>query len=163
MLELMKKALLFLIGPPNNVLYAAATFFMVNGVLDFFRKHDPPKTKAAILRGNLEKLLAYTAFLIIANRIDAMAIGHLFGWEGSTQLLVCIFLFAREVRLILDYIQGRGIQIPFILDTRLTQMEKGELQSMQQGDEIMQRLASLQEKMAYLQSLVENQKRGEKS
>lgn len=126
---ILQKVLLFLFGAPHNVMYTAATFVGINFILDFFRKYEPPKTKKTLLHDILKRLLAYMAFIIIATRVDALAVDALFGWEGSTQFLVCLYIVAREIRVILDYIRAQGIDIPLILDSRIGQMERSETQS----------------------------------
>lgn len=118
-LETLKTILVFLVGTPHQALYTAATFLALNFVLDFFRKFEPPKKKMVILKESFKRLLAYLAFIIIATRIDSLAIDELFGWEGSTQFLVCLYILAREIRVILDFIRQQGINVPTILDDRI--------------------------------------------
>lgn len=127
-MTLLTKVLLFLFGAPHKVMYTAATFTAVNLILDFFRKYEPPKTKKEIFRDFLKRLLAYIAFIVIGTRVDGLAVDALFGWEGSTQFLVCLYIVAREIRVILDYIRQQGIDIPLILDNRIGQMERSETQ-----------------------------------
>lgn len=127
-IEFLKKALLFLFGPPHNVLYSAAAFVGVNLVLDFFRKYEPPKKFKQIMHEFLKRLLAYMAFLIIANRVDALGVGMMFGWEGSTQLPVSLYIMAREIRVIFTFIREQGIDIPGVLEQRTGQMERNETQ-----------------------------------
>lgn len=124
--SILKKMLLFLFGVPHSVMYTAATFVGVNFVLDFFRKHEPPKKVKELLHEFLKRLLAYMAFIIIAARVDALGVDALYGWEGSAQFLVCLYVMAREIRVILNYIQQQGIAIPGILDSRIGQMERDE-------------------------------------
>lgn len=122
-LETLKTIFTFLFGEPHNIMYTAGTFVAVNLVLDFFRKFEPPKKKKVILQEFIKRTLAYAAFLIIANRIDVLAIGEYLGWNGSTQMPVCLYIMAREIRVIFDYMRQQGIDIPSIFGNRLNQME----------------------------------------
>jgi phage-related holin len=124
LLDFLVRAFHFLFGKSHEAMYTAATLIVLNTILDFFRKYEPPKTKKDIFRSAVEKILAYMAFLILATRVDAMAVNALFGWEGSSQFLVCIYIVAREMRVILEYIRGRGIEIPGFLDARIGQLER---------------------------------------
>lgn len=172
-MEMLKHALLFLFGEPHKAMYTGLTFTGVNFILDFFRKYDPPKKVKQIARGIGKKLLAYSAFVIIATRIDALAIGALMGWEGSTQFLVFLYILTREIRSIFDYIREQGIEIPGILSSRIEQVEQhangnsGDMSGMSLSGEITgihnmpvntdpvsidEKIAQLQQQMASLQN-----------
>jgi len=125
-IEFLKRALLFLFGTPHNVMYSAAAFVGVNLVLDFFRRYEPPKRIKQILHEFLKRLLAYMAFIVIAARIDAHDVSAMFGWEGSTQLPVCLYIMAREIRVIFSFIREQGIDVPITLDNRVEQMKRSE-------------------------------------
>ena len=176
--NVIKEILLFLFGEPHPALYAAITFIVVNFILDFFRKHEPPKTKQEITENVIKRILAYMAFIIAAVRLDALALGSLFGWDGSTQLPVCLYTLSRELRQIFYYIESQGIEIPFILEKRTSQMKHGgtedntfrgfhveDLRGEVDADELDEKLASLKGQMAYVELLrqTNNIKGGEES
>lgn len=128
-IALLKTVLLFLFGAPHKVMYTAMTFTGVNMILDFFRRYEPPKTKKQVLKDFFKRLLAYIAFVVIGARLDSLMVDSLFGWEGSTQMLVCLYIAGREIRIILDYIRQQGIDVPLILEQRAGQMERTETQA----------------------------------
>lgn len=100
-------------------MYSAATAMCLNFILDFARKYEPPKAKKVIFKEIIKRTLAYFSFVIIAVRIDELGIADLLDWTGSTQYIVCLYIAAREIRFILDYIRQQGITIPGVLDARV--------------------------------------------
>jgi hypothetical protein len=131
-MALVEKALLFLFGVPHKALYTAALFVGINFVLDFFRKYEPPKKVKQIIHEFVKRLLAYMAFLIIAARVDALELAAIFGWEGSSQYLVSLWVAAREIKVIFDYIRQQGIEIPGVLEARVGQFGQHGSQDPQQ-------------------------------
>lgn len=167
------KVLLFLFGASHNAMYTALTFTGLNIILDFVRKYEPPKGKKVILKDFLKRLLAYASFVIIATRIDSLAMNELFGWEGSTQFLVCLYIISREIKLILDYIRSQGIEIPFILETRVGQIREHSQGKPDNTDEfstmsipappeaIDARIVTIKQQLADIERMRQNEKDGD--
>lgn len=172
-LATLSKVLLFLFGASHNAMYTALTFTGLNFILDFVRKYEPPKGKKDILKDFLKRLLAYAAFIIIATRIDSLAMDDLFGWNGSTQFLVCLYILSREIKLILNYIRGQGIEIPFILETRVGNMRDHSQGTPQNMDEftamstpaspevIDARISNIKQQLADIERMRQNEKDGD--
>lgn len=121
-LELLEKIMNFIIGKPHEVMGWAFLVVLVNIIVSSIRT----KTIIPNIKEGLETAFGYLAFIILANIIDRLAIDNLFGWTGSTQFMVCLFIVAREIRKIYSWLTERfGFTIP-ILDSRLSQMEQGE-------------------------------------
>lgn len=121
-MDWLEKIMHFVIGKPHQTMGVAYLLVVLNIAVSYFRT----KAFKTSFRDGMEKMFAYTCFIIMANVLDMLAIDNLFGWEGSTQYMVCIYIVAREIRMISNYLTERyGISIP-ILDNRLSQMEQGQ-------------------------------------
>jgi hypothetical protein len=109
----------FIIGKPHKVMGMAYLMIVVNMVVQ-----KRTGSLKALLLDTGEKLIAYTAFIIIANMIDNLAIDSLSGWKGSTQFMVCIWIAVRNIRLVYNYLSKKyDMDIP-IIGERLTMLEK---------------------------------------
>lgn len=118
--ELIQQIYVFVLGEPNQMVGTVFLFILLNAGVSLFRKEAFSKT----FREAWEKVFAYLTLIIIANRMDAMAVNDLINWEGPTRLIACLYLFARECKLIMTYLKDKyGINIP-IINSRLDQMTK---------------------------------------
>jgi len=118
------EAIKFLIGPMSPTLTTAACFFgaacLANIIQDGVNKQIALKL--------FKKLFSYLIYLMVANRIDAMGLSLLFGWHGSTQLLVAAWIAVMEIKEIFAKVKVFGeIDIPPIIDQRLGQMQNGQV------------------------------------
>ena len=113
----------FLFGMPSQAMYTAATFTFLSIFLQMYDKFTKKQLDTDYIKSAIGIFLGYGAFLIIATRIDALAVDKVFGWQGSTQFLVCIYIIGRKAKEILIYIQSKGIPIPGVLAKRIEQMD----------------------------------------
>lgn len=121
--ELLQSILHFVVGPVHKVLNTLILVTVLNTGIDLFLK----KGFKASVKNLGERLFAYTILIIVANRIDDLLVNDLFGWQGSTQFLVCLALVSRELKVITTYIYERfGIRTA-ILDRRLDDMAESRL------------------------------------
>lgn len=112
--------LLFVFGEFTKAFKTLLVFIPITTITLMFRskKNQYPK----ILKESLKKLIAYLMFIIIAVRIDDLAINALFGWEGTTQLLVCLGLIAKELRQMIINIEKMGYKAPSVLTKRINEL-----------------------------------------
>ncbi len=118
------KIITFIIGPITPTLITAIFFCLgASGarlVQQGFKKE--------VLSKIFKRILSYFFFLMIANRLDSMGVNTLFGWQGTTQLLVAVWIAVTEVREIITIIKQFGeIELPPIMEDRLNQMEQGKV------------------------------------
>lgn len=102
---------------------SAAAFILVNFLIDSATKRRGLKVEVIEV---LKKLLAYLAFLVIANRLDVLVVDSLFGWHGSSQMLVCLYIIGREVKFILTQVGLLGVAPPPILERRINDLIHGQ-------------------------------------
>jgi len=124
--ELLHEIFIFLFGKPHQAMYAAATLTAINGLLNVYEEYKKDNLRKEFIEKNVFQFLGYGVFLIIATRMDALAVDAVFGWEGSTQFLVCIYIIGRKIKEILFYMQSKGIEIPGVLAKRIEQMSEEE-------------------------------------
>lgn len=114
----------FLFGQLTNAFWTMIAFVGGNVVLGRFRKERLPWRE--YLSGEFKKLIIYLVFVMIANRIDELAVGPLYGWNGSTQLLVSLGLIAKELKTAFELFDELGVEVPFVLQKRTDQMYNGD-------------------------------------
>lgn len=117
------KVIDFVIGKPHKTMGMMYVLVLMNTIISMFQT----KNVRVSLSESLEKAVAYTVFIILGNFLDNLMINELFNWTGSTQFLICLYLVAREIKMIKDYLSQRyGIEIP-ILNERLTHLENSQI------------------------------------
>lgn len=113
----------FVIGKPHKTMGMMYVLVIMNMIISMFQT----KNVRVSLSESLEKAVAYTIFIILGNFLDNLVINELFNWTGSTQFLICLYLVAREMKMVKDYLSQRyGIEIP-ILNERIGQLENGQV------------------------------------
>ena len=113
----------FIIGKPHKTMGMMYVLVLMNAIISMFQT----KNVRVSLSESLEKAVAYTVFIILGNFLDNLVINELFNWAGSTQFLICLYLVAREIKMVKDYLSQRyGIEIP-ILNERLTHLESSQI------------------------------------
>lgn len=157
-MQILKQVFIFLFGQPHEAMYTAATLTALVFGMYFLGKYDPPKTKRQILRLVLERGFAYLAFLILANRIDQLAVDKMFEWQGATQFVVCMYIIGKKGKIILNFIRARGIEVPGVLDSRLDNMHNagGAPQPLITPDALTSKLKGLKDKMTEAESKQED-------
>lgn len=113
-------------GRLPELLYSAIAFILVNFLIDVACKRRGLKVESAELG---KKVLAYLAFLVIANRLDGLVINNLFGWYGSSQMITAIYIIGREIKIILKHVELLGVEPPPILERRVDDMINGQIRS----------------------------------
>lgn len=124
--ELLYEIFIFLFGKPHQAMYAATTMTAINAMLNIYEEYKKDKLAKEFIEKNVFQFLGYGVFLIIATRMDALAVDAVFGWEGSTQFLVCIYIIGKKIKEILFYMQSKGLEIPGVLAKRIEQMSEEE-------------------------------------
>ena len=117
------KVIDFIIGKPHKTMGMMYILVFMNMIISMFQT----KNVRVSLSESFEKAVAYTVFIILGNFLDNLIINQLFNWTGSTQFLICLYLVAREIKMVKDYLSQRyGIDIP-ILNERLTHLENSQI------------------------------------
>lgn len=148
----LQNALLFLFGQPNNMMTSALTFIAAGFVLSLMMTYDPPKTKRQILKESLERYIAYAVFLVIAVRIDSLAIDSMMGWEGSSQSLVLLYIIGTQIQKVLQYFRSKGIEVPGFLAGRADQLRGPEDPHAVNPAELQAKVESLKQQIESMQS-----------
>jgi hypothetical protein len=99
--------------------------------------------------------VAYLLFYILAHRLDALLIDNLFGWKGSTKMLMILGLIGKDIRQILTRLGEWSGQIaPGILISRITQMEKANVNGeVVDGNALDQKIENLRKNLEKLKEL----------
>lgn len=118
------EVILFIIGPNSQTLCTAAVFFGLGSVFKIKKEGLNRLSIDQVIKNGM----SYLAYLIIANRLDAMGVNNLFGFQGSSQLLVAVWIAIRELRVIMGDIRAiGGVEPPPIMSDRMDQMERGQV------------------------------------
>lgn len=126
---LLHKILDFALGditsaPLAPAISTLAVILFFGTVVDVLNATDK---KEALVK-SLKKIFAYFIFLVVAHRIDVLAVDRLFDWKGSTEYLVILGLAVREGKPLLIRIGAwAGVLPPELLTKRLDQMEQGKV------------------------------------
>ncbi len=118
----MKDTICFLIGPMSPTLTTAMCFCLASCIARIVQQGVSRDTLGKISK----RILSYFIFLLVANRMDAMGLSLLFGWQGTTQLLVAAWIAVTEVKNIFLLVKQFGeVEAPAIISERLNQMNPG--------------------------------------
>lgn len=149
----LKSVVTFVLGnifePP--LASAMATLGIVLAIAMVYEVAALPDRKGSLV-ANLKKQTAYLIFVILAHRLDELAVDRMFGWQGSTQQLVCLALAVREGLPVLRKIgQWAGVVPPDVLTSRLSQMEGSQVSAGYiDGRDLDLKIQNLKENMAKL-------------
>lgn len=102
--------------------------------------------------GVLRRVIAYLVFLIVAHRLDELAVDRMFDWKGSTQYIITLGLCVTEGLPLLRRIgQWADVTPPDVLTRRLSQMEQGNISAEYiDGRELDLKIQNLRENMEKL-------------
>ena len=147
-----ESAMLFLIGTPTQLMAVAYMLLLLNLLSDLLHGRPRGRTRKRRKRKTSanfgEKLFAYTVFIILGNSLDLMMVNDLTGWEGSSQLLVCLDLVRREGKALLHTLETRyGISVPF-LNIRFEGLGKEQVKSSEPNATIDQELEDIRKEIA---------------
>ena len=143
----------FLLGDIDRFLLTALALVGANFAISMIL-HKTSRKELVIY--HFKKLLAYLLLVMVAVRLDELVINMVFDWKGSSHLLMCLYIIARELRPVLDGIGKLGVPVPKFLDTRIRDMEEGNAKPRYDyGDPKMidERIRYLQENMERIREL----------
>ncbi|MDD3364966.1 MAG: hypothetical protein PHZ03_08305 [Syntrophomonas sp.] len=119
-----KDTICFLIGPMSPTLTTAMCFCLASCIARIVQQGFSWDTLEKISK----RILSYFIFLLVANRMDAMGLSMLLGWQGTTQLLVAAWIAVTEVKNIFILVKQFGeVETPTIISERLNQMQVGQI------------------------------------
>ncbi|MDD3308078.1 MAG: hypothetical protein PHO29_13410, partial [Acetobacterium sp.] len=123
-LKALNNTVSFLIGPMSPTLTTAVCFCLASSVARIVQQGLIWDTLTKISK----RILSYFIFLLVANRMDAMGLNMLLGWQGNTQLLVAAWIAINELKNIFLLVKQFGeIEPPAIITERMDHLQMGQI------------------------------------
>ncbi|MEN6350628.1 MAG: hypothetical protein ABFD08_14680 [Syntrophomonas sp.] len=118
-----KETIFFLIGPMSPTLTTAVCFCLASCIARIVQQGFSGDTLSKISK----RILSYFFFLLVANRMDAMELNLLLGWQGNTQILVAAWIAVTEAKNIFLLVKQFGeVEPPAIITERLNHAQFGQ-------------------------------------
>ena len=149
----LRETIHFLIGPISPTLTTAMCFCLASCITRVVQQGFLGITLIKICK----RILSYLMFLLIANRMDAMGLNMLLGWQGTTQLLVAAWIAITEVKNIFLAVKQFGeVDPPAIISERFSAVQIG-LAGHVDSHNLDEQIRNLKENMDKLKELVQLQ------
>lgn len=110
----------YIFGHWSPLVGTILVFLSINWVWDCFVR-KPVFIGAVKILG--KKLAAYSTFFAIAHQFDRLLANKLLEFEGATAFFVAMFILVKEIKMILDLLKSKGIEVPWIITARTRILE----------------------------------------